>query len=190
MNIFEQLDETRLKNFKRYTIPLLAVLAGVIVICAKVGKRRAAAEIEVSSNAFSYGDFIPDKYTGDGEDISPPLTFKNVPKDAKSLALIVEDPDAPGTTWNHWLAWNIDPKTEEIAENSRLGGAILGTNDFHKLNYGGPKPPAGVHRYYFKVFALDNILDLPKGSSREQLEKAIENHILAQGSLMGKYAKK
>lgn len=143
--------------------------------------------IKVSSTAFYHNDFIPQKYSCDGEDINPPIKIENVPVEAKSLVLIVDDPDAPMGTWNHWLMWNIDPQINEIQENSVPGGAVLGTNDFGKLEYGGPCPPSGVHRYFFRVFALDTMLNLPVGAKRSELEKAMENHLIDQGELMGKY---
>lgn len=143
--------------------------------------------IKVSSTAFYHNDFIPQKYSCDGEDINPPIKIENVPVEAKSLVLNVDDPDAPMGTWNHWLMWNIDPQINEIQENSVPGGAVLGTNDFGKLEYGGPCPPSGVHRYFFRVFALDTMLNLPAGAKRSELEKAMENHLIDQGELMGKY---
>jgi Raf kinase inhibitor-like YbhB/YbcL family protein len=112
-----------------------------------------------------------------------------VPPNAKSLVLIVDDPDAPMGTFTHWLLWNIDPKIKEIKENSVPADAIIGTNDFGKTAYGGPCPPSGVHRYYFKVYALNTVLDLPAGANRSQLEKAIEGYILDYGELMGKFSK-
>ncbi|MGB9707708.1 MAG: YbhB/YbcL family Raf kinase inhibitor-like protein [Microgenomates group bacterium] len=145
--------------------------------------------IKIQSSAFKQGEMIPEKYTCKGEDINPPLTIENVPTNAKSLALIIDDPDAPMETFTHWLLWNINPKTKEIKENSLPAGAILGINDFGKTAYGGPCPPSGVHRYYFKVYALDIILDLPAGANRSQLEKAIEGHILDYAELMGRFQK-
>ena len=145
--------------------------------------------ITLISPAFKNGDFIPRKYSCQGEDINPALQWKGIPSETKSLVLVVDDPDAPGGTWTHWLVWNINPQIASIAENSVPPRAILGTNNFQKLAYGGPCPPSGVHRYFFKLYALDTILHLPTGAGRSQLETMMKNHVLAQGILMGRYAK-
>lgn len=145
--------------------------------------------LTIASLAFKNSEIIPKKYTCDGEDVNPPIMIENVSTNAKSLALIVDDPDAPVDTWNHWLVWNIDPATKEINEDSVPASATLGTNDFGKLEYGGPCPPSETHRYFFRVFALDTKLDLPQGAKRGQLETAIKNHIIDQGELMGKYSR-
>jgi Raf kinase inhibitor-like YbhB/YbcL family protein len=145
--------------------------------------------IKIKSPVFNQEEMIPEKYTCNGEDFNPPLLIENVPEEAKSLVLIVDDPDAPMGTFTHWLVWNIDPKIKEIKENSVPEGAVLGTNDFGKTAYGGPCPPFGTHRYYFKVYALDTVLDLPKGSNRLQLEKAMMGNVLDSGELMGKFSK-
>jgi len=143
--------------------------------------------LKITSPAFENQGFIPQKYTCDGENINPPLKINNLPSQAKSLVLIVDDPDAPMATWNHWLVWNIPPETKEIKENSFPQGAVLGKNDFGKLEYGGPCPPSGTHRYFFHLYALDTILQLSKGTNRNELEQAMKNHIMGQGELMGKY---
>jgi len=143
--------------------------------------------IRVNSPAFKHEDFIPARYTCEGEDISPPLELDDVPAEARSLVLIVEDPDAPNGTFDHWISWNI-PIMKTIAENSNPG--ISGTNGFGKTGYGGPCPPSGAHRYFFRVYALDTTLDLPAGARKNQVLEAMENHVLAMGELMGKYQKK
>jgi Raf kinase inhibitor-like YbhB/YbcL family protein len=127
---------------------------------------------------------IPLKYTCDGLNINPPLEIRNIPLEARSLALIVEDPDAPAGTWIHWVVWNI-PIRQHIKENSVPG--IEGINDFKQYYYGGPCPPSGTHRYYFKVYALDTMLDIPHHSTSTQLEKGMSEHIIAFGELMGMY---
>lgn len=147
------------------------------------------SSLSISSPVFDSGGGIPVKYTCDGANVNPPLTISGVPEEAKSLALIVDDPDTPSGTWTHWLLWNIDPATNEIAENSVPVGSVVGTNDFGDASYGGPCPPSGVHRYYFRIFALDDTLDLSSASKRAQLESSTSQHILAQGELMGKYEK-
>ncbi len=146
------------------------------------------AGIKTTSSAFAQGGNIPAKFTCDGSNTNPPLQFANIPPEAKTLALIVDDPDAPGGLFTHWLVWNIDPKTTSIPEGAAPKGR-QGTNDFGKTGYGGPCPPSGTHRYVFKIFALDRELDLPAGAKRPRLDAAMRGHILAQGELMGRYAK-
>lgn len=142
--------------------------------------------LNVRSVAFSQGGHIPKKYTCEGDDVNPPLEISNLPVETKTLALIVEDPDAPHGTFDHWIAWNIRPN-ESIAENSLPG--INGTNGFGKTGYGGPCPPSGSHRYFFKVYALDVQLDLLAGSNKKALQQAMKGHILAKGELMAHYKK-
>ncbi len=143
--------------------------------------------LNVTSPAFQDGESIPRQYTCDGKDVNPSLVFGNIPREAKSLALIVDDPDAPGRVWVHWVVWNIDPKTKEIKEGSSPSGAIQGKTDFGKNRYGGPCPPSGTHRYYFKLYALDAFLDINSNSTKADLERAMKGHILAEGMLMGRY---
>lgn len=151
-----------------------------------------AMAITVSSSVFEEGGMIPVKYTCDGEDISPPLKFEGIPPEAQSLALIGDDPDAPMGTWVHWVLYNLPPKTEELPEkipgNEKLeNGAIHGVTDFGRFGYGGPCPPSGTHRYFFKIYALDIMLELSGKVDKKTLVKAIEGHILAEGRLMGTY---
>jgi len=151
--------------------------------------------IEVTSSAFEEGQMIPAKYTADGEDISPPLRWEGVPEGAESIALISDDPDAPMGTWVHWVIYNMPPDTTSLPEDvppdeTLENGGIHGTTDFRSIGYGGPAPPSGTHRYYFKVYALDTMLDLPPGATKGQVEKAMKRHILAQGLLMGKYKRR
>ncbi len=143
--------------------------------------------MKIESSAFRQNEAIPSKYTCDGENVNPPLKFSRVPEDAKSLVLIVDDPDAPSGTWVHWTVWNIAPRTEGIGENDVPQGAVEGLTDFGKPGYGGPCPPSGTHRYFFKVFALDITLDLDSSAKIEELEKAMEGHILAKDELIGLY---
>ncbi len=142
--------------------------------------------MKLTSPAFRHNETIPSKYTCDGENINPPLEISGVPKDAKSLVLIVDDPDAPSKTWTHWIVYNISPETKEIIENSTPGGT-QGMNDFGKSEWGGPCPPSGTHRYFFKLYALNKTLDLPNNITKEQLEKAIEGAILDTAELIGVY---
>ena len=141
-------------------------------------------ELTVKSPAFENNKLIPSKYTCDGEEVSPPLTVEGIPEKTKSLALIMEDPDAPAGLFIHWLVWNIPP-SNEIQENSVPGTEGLNTNK--KNSYHGPCPPGGTHRYYFKVYALDTHLNLSAFSEKEVLENAMQNHILAHGELIGLY---
>ena len=145
--------------------------------------------MKIASSAFQEAASIPSKFTCDGPDASPPLRISDVPSGAKSLVLIVDDPDAPGGLFTHWIVWNIPPQTVSIAEGSSPK-AVQGTNDFGKSGYGGPCPPAGTHRYYFRIFALDRELDLPFGARRAQIDAAIKGHVIAQGELMGRYSRK
>ena len=146
----------------------------------------AASEISISSVAFRGGEKIPEKFTCKGENVNPPLQFPGVPGEARSLVLIVEDPDAPSGLFTHWLVWNIDPTARQISEKSSPAGAVQGTNDFGKIGYGGPCPPSGTHRYFFRIFALDQKLDLKSGAKRKELDKAMAGHILARGELMAR----
>jgi Raf kinase inhibitor-like YbhB/YbcL family protein len=145
-------------------------------------------KMKITSSAFQEGGNIPSKFTCDGADRNPALQMQDTPASAKCLVLIVDDPDAPGGLFTHWLVWNIDPKTTEIGEGSSPKG-VPGENSFGKSGYGGPCPPSGTHRYYFKIFALDRQLDLPAGAKRAQLDAAMKAHVIAQGELMGRYSR-
>jgi Raf kinase inhibitor-like YbhB/YbcL family protein len=140
--------------------------------------------LTVQSVAFSKGGHIPKKYSCDGEDINPPLEISDIPDETKALAIITEDPDAPRGVFDHWLVWNIPPN-EAIPENSKQG--INGINSFGKPGYGGPCPPSGSHRYFFKVYALDTELNLTAGANKQQLQNAMKDHVLASGEIMAHY---
>lgn len=144
--------------------------------------------MRLTSNAFTDGEKIPDKYTLYGENRIPPIHFEDVPERARSLALIVDDPDAPNGTFNHWVLFNMDPRTRDIKENSVPVMATQGRNDFGETEYDGPKPPSGEHRYFFKAFALNTVLPLSHGSKREDLEREMKGCVLESATLMGKYA--
>lgn len=148
-----------------------------------------AAKITVISSAFQASGKISDQYTCAGANVNPPLFFRGIPPGTKSLALIVDDPDAPGGLFTHWLVWNIDPAMTKIGEKSVPKGAAQGTNDFGNVRYGGPCLPSGTHRYFFRVYALDQILELKNGSKRPELEKASTGHVLARGELMAYYSR-
>ena len=141
-------------------------------------------QLRISSAAFADGEYIPVKYTCDGLNINPPLDIEGVPVEAQSLALIVDDPDAAAGTWVHWVMWSI-PVAKHLAENHIPGQE--GINDFRKQHYGGPCPPGGTHRYYFKVYAVDTTLHLPASTNKVQLENAMRGHIVGYGALMGRY---
>ncbi|HUI31535.1 MAG TPA: YbhB/YbcL family Raf kinase inhibitor-like protein [Candidatus Acidoferrales bacterium] len=155
----------------------------------------SSGSFSITSTAFKEGETIPQKYTGDGQNISPPLKWESVPAQAKSFALIADDPDAPMGTWVHWVIFNIPPAATGLSENvprkdSLTNGSLQGINDSRKIGYDGPSPPSGTHRYYFKLYALDAVLKLSSGITKPQLLKAMEGHILAQTQLMGRYSRK
>ena len=149
-------------------------------------------EIKVTSPAFVEGGMIPSKYTCDGEDISPPIEWDGIPEGAQTIALISDDPDAPMGTWVHWVLYNLPADTRRLEEGIPANevlttGAKQGTTDFGRVGYGGPCPPGGTHRYFFKVYALDALVEPAPAATKEQLLTAIQGHVLAQGQLMGKY---
>lgn len=151
--------------------------------------------MQLRSPAFEHGGLIPAKYTCDGQDISPPLTWADPPAGTRSFALIADDPDAPRGTWVHWVAWNIPADTRSLNEglpkqDALQNGMKQGTTDFRRVGYGGPCPPSGTHRYFFKLYALDSTLNLPASTTKSDLEKAMQGHILQQAELMGKYQRK
>lgn len=146
--------------------------------------------MKITSPDFAEGGNIPARFTCDGEDISPTLRISDAPAATTSFVLIVDDPDAPDGTWNHWLIWNLRPGLKEIPAGSVPEGAIQGENDFLNNNYGGPCPPSGTHQYNFKLLALNTVLDLPSTSDRKALDQALRGHVVAQAHLMGRYTKK
>ena len=159
-----------------------------------IWKKEGAMSFSIISSAFESGGMIPAQYTCDGADISPPLSWRNVPVSAKSLALICDDPDAPVGTWVHWVLFNLPAANSGLPENVPPqkvleNGAKQGINDFRKIGYGGPCPPGGVHRYFFKLYALDDFLNLPAGSTKSELLKAMEGHLLGQAELIGRYGR-
>jgi hypothetical protein len=149
--------------------------------------------MKIESAAFPDGGLVPRAYTCDGRDVSPPLSWTGVPAGAQTLALICDDPDAPGKTWVHWVLFDLPVSVGDLPEgvppDREVHGGLHGTNDFRKIGYGGPCPPSGTHRYYFKLYALDSALLLPAGATKAQVERAMEGQILAQASLMGRYSR-
>ncbi len=151
--------------------------------------------MQIASQAFEAGGMIPAKYTCDGPDLSPPLRWADPPAGTQSYALIADDPDAPVGTWVHWVLWNIPADASGLEENlsksaSLPNGAKQGTTDFRRIGYGGPCPPSGTHRYFFKLYALDTMLELPSSTTKRDLEGAMQGHILGQAELVGKYQRR
>jgi Raf kinase inhibitor-like YbhB/YbcL family protein len=151
-------------------------------------------DIKVTSSAWQEGETIPKRYTCDGENISPPLDFASIPEETQSIALISDDPDAPAKVWVHWVIYNLPKDTSHLQENippqERLpNGALQGKNDSRTIGYTGPCPPGGIHRYYFKVYALNKMLDLRPSATKQELLDAMQGHILGQGTLMGRYSR-
>jgi Raf kinase inhibitor-like YbhB/YbcL family protein len=144
--------------------------------------------MKLTSPAFEHNELIPSEYTCDGSDTSPELNIEDVPQNTKSLVLINDDPDAPVGTWDHWIAFNIPAETARIEKGKEPQG-LSGKNSWGKTGYGGPCPPSGTHRYIFKLYALDNMLDLKEGSSKTEILEAMQGHMLAQAVLMGKYSR-
>jgi Raf kinase inhibitor-like YbhB/YbcL family protein len=151
-----------------------------------------AQKLELRSSAFGEGERIPSDFTCEGADMSPPLAWSGVPENAQSLAIIVEDPDASMKDWTHWLIYDLPVSLSQlpagiIAGQDFFGGGSQGRNDFKQLGYGGPCPPSGEHRYLFKIYALDAMLQLKPGASKQELLRAMQGHILAEGALTGRY---
>ena len=185
----------------KFAIIIVIIAAAVILILVLMPQQKPepiidykkSADMILTSPAFQNNGPIPAKYSCDGGNINPELQIQNTPKEAKSLALIMDDPDATGgRTFTHWIVWNIDPKTAVIKEESTPPSSIEGMTDFGRSGYGGPCPPRGSkpHRYFFKLYALDVRLDLPAGASKSSLESEIKKHLLAQTELVGLYGRK
>jgi Raf kinase inhibitor-like YbhB/YbcL family protein len=187
---------------------ILATPAAIAIVCAlpslssgarasssSSGDRQQTMSLSISSPSFSNGGDIPKKFTCDGADVSPQLSWTEPPATTKTFALLVDDPDAPVGNWNHWTMWNASPSVrglpEGVSKEPRLpDGSHQGRNDFRKTGYNGPCPPPGKpHRYYFKLFALDVMVELKPGSSKKELEAAMQGHVLAQTQWMGRYGR-
>lgn len=169
----------------------IAVTAAAVVLLATGG---AAMAMTLKSSAFAPGAAIPAKHTCDGADLSPPLFWSGAPANTRSFALIADDPDAPAGTWVHWVLWNIPASANSLQEGigrspTRADGIRQGVTDFRRAGYGGPCPPSGTHRYFFRLAALDAVLDLPENATRAQLEAAMQGHVLGTAELMGTYAR-
>lgn len=146
--------------------------------------------MSITSPAFVMEEEIPSKYTCDGENISPTLMWSEYPEGTQSMVIMVDDPDAPGGDFVHWLVWNINPKDEKIGEDSAPKGAVIGMNSLNENKYNGPCPPSGTHGYHFELYALGTILDLNASSRREDVKAAMEDHVLDEALLYGTYSKK
>jgi Raf kinase inhibitor-like YbhB/YbcL family protein len=151
--------------------------------------------MELKSSAFDEGAMIPEKYTCDDIDISPPLNWTSGPQGTKTYAIICDDPDAPMGTWVHWVIYNLPENQNELSEDvppveNLPSGAKQGRNDFGKIGYGGPCPPGGIHRYFFKIYALSEELNVDAGVTKSELLKEMEGHLLSEGQLMGRYKRR
>lgn len=179
-----------MKKAVSYLIAVLILIYPLAVNAEMKGGKDM--KINVGSAAFTEGEMIPRQYTCDGADISPPLSWSTLPEGTKSIAIIADDPDAPAGTWVHWLVYNLPPDLKGLpenmpAQNTLANGGIQGMTDFRRIGYGGPCPPRGTHRYFFKVYAIDTMLNLDPGAIKKRLLVSMEEHILAEGELMGKY---
>lgn len=168
----------------------MRVLTLILFAALLAPAQQQGAAMRLESSAFTAGQPIPQKYTCQGDDVSPPLSWSGAPQGAKAFALIVDDPDAPAGTWVHWVIYNLvaGPLPEGVPARDRAAGGIQGKNDFQRIGYGGPCPPPGkAHRYFFKLYALDAPLDLGAAARKSDVEKAMQGHTLAQAELMGTY---
>ncbi|HOO46843.1 MAG TPA: YbhB/YbcL family Raf kinase inhibitor-like protein [Deltaproteobacteria bacterium] len=172
--------------------------AAVILVCAispAAAQTKGGVSMELSSPAFSPGAAIPAKYTCDGRNVSPPLEWSGLPEGTRSVALICDDPDAPAGTWVHWVYYDLVLETQDLPEDIEpmgkpAAGGTQGVNDFGNLGYGGPCPPSGTHRYFFKVYALDTELGLPAGTTKEELLDVMKGHILDHAEMIGRYKRR
>lgn len=199
-----------MKRNNPYVVFLLSLLVFVLVGCFVLYLLDAPAEAEVfstitaetplvqemeatmklTSSAFDYGQPIPMKFSCRGADVSPALTWDEPPADTQSFALIMDDPDAPMGTWDHWVLFNIPPETRALPEDFRPAAPMVtGRNSWGKNAYGGPCPPSGTHRYFFKLYALDTMLSLSSSANKQAVQVAMQGHILAQAELMGTFSK-
>jgi Raf kinase inhibitor-like YbhB/YbcL family protein len=180
-----------MKTGTKYLLASAALWAAFTGIPARGGP----VSFQISTNAFSRGGTIPKKYTCDGPDVSPPLNWTDTPAATKSFALIADDPDAPVGTWVHWVAFNVPAASRQLPEVVKKeeqlpDGTLQGRNDFRKIGYGGPCPPPGTpHRYFFKLYALDTMLNLKAGATKQDVERAMQGHVVGEAQLMGRYGR-
>jgi Raf kinase inhibitor-like YbhB/YbcL family protein len=196
-------DKIKILNFIFKLIVIFVLITLLIVSCNYENRiirnsgnnnqiNKETNTMKLESSAFKSNELIPAKYTCDGKDISPPLLWDEIPIGTQTIALIVDDPDAPGRIFVHWLVYNIPNTTHQLTEHTPTvktlpNGAVQGKNDFGKFGYGGPCPPSGIHRYFFKLYAVDKSLDLAIGATKNQILAAMEGHILASAELIGRY---
>jgi len=176
-----------MSRFKIFLIPVVILTLFTIKLYSKEIKKGKTMKIE--SSAFKHNERIPAKFTCDGVNVNPPLKISDVPEKTRSLVLMMDDPDAPMGTWVHWTVWNIDPKTTLIAENSVPPKSVQGITSFKSVGYGGPCPPSGTHRYFFKLYALDTVLNHPSSADKQRLEEAMKSHILSKTEIIGLYSR-
>ncbi len=170
---------------------LFFLLSSVLLTpSAGAGEKGKMAGLSISSPAFAGNGNIPPRFTCQGVDVNPPLLIKNVPPGTVTLALVVDDPDAPAGTWVHWVMWNISPTTGEIGENSVPPGSVQGRNDWKRNSYGGPCPPSGTHRYFFRLYALNSELHISPNSTAGELRQAMKGRIIEETELVGLYKKR
>jgi len=186
----KKIGNNTMKN--KIYLSICSVVFFAIIFASLSFSEMEGGTMELTSSAFSDGAMIPGKYTCDGVDVSPPLNWRALPDGTKSLVLICDDPDAPVGTWVHWVYYDIPAGVEGLPENVETDehpaqGGTQGINDFRRIGYGGPCPPSGTHRYYFKLYVLDTTLNLSPGATKKQVLKAMENHIIGQAQVMGKY---
>jgi len=197
--------EIKIQKFLFKSIFLFVLIGLFLVSCSYVNNakklinssnsnqsNKEGKTMKLESGAFKFNELIPAKYTCDGKDISPPLFWDEIPIGTQSIALIVDDPDAPGRTFVHWLVYDIPNTIRQLPEHTPIvktlpNGGTQGKNDFGKFGYGGPCPPSGIHRYFFKLYALDKSLALAAGATKNQILAAMEGHILATAELIGRY---
>jgi len=194
LNSFPKTEKLMNNRWNLFCIALFVVFCEIGMQTGFSEREGYAMELNIKSSAFDEGELIPEKYTCDGEDVSPSLSWAQPPKETKSIVLICDDPDAPMGTWVHWVLFGLSPDTLELPEGVSsdkevLGGAKHGLNDFRKYGYGGPCPPGGTHRYFFKLYAVDTQVDLNAGATKNEVLSAIKGHILAEGQLIGRYSR-
>jgi len=178
-------------------VTVLVILCAVCAVVAadEIKTEGKVMQLTVTSSAFCEGAMIPPDYTCDGRDESPALSWSGGPGGTKSYAVVADDPDAPAGTWVHWVVYDIPPDVTQLAEGQGRGknldcGAVAGVNDFRRHGYGGPCPPGGTHRYFFRVYAVDTLLGRSPGMSKKELLDLLEGHVLAEGALMGRYSRR
>ena len=191
---FNEGETKQIMGLRRFIVITLLFITSALFFprTFELRAEEGVMDLDVTSSAFGPNGLIPRKYTCDGDDVSPPLAWSGVPQNSANLVLISDDPDAPMGTWVHWVLYDLPPQTASLPEHvppleTLASGAQHGRTDFGKLGYGGPCPPSGTHRYFFKLYALDVKLNLDSGATKKQVEKAMKGHILAEGNLVGRY---